>query len=54
MQVLKAKFKCIDPMDDGIAQFEDRMMKIGVVKELIIETMNKGGATPDMFAADLP
>ena len=54
MRVLKDKFRCIDPMDEGIAKFKDRKMKIGDVKDLIIETMNKGGAMPDMFAADLP
>ena len=29
-------------------------MEIRNVKQLIIETMHKSGATPDMFAADLP
>lgn len=51
---LRDKFRCIDPLDEGIDKFEARKIKIGEVKQLILDKMENNGAMADMFTKDLP
>ena len=37
VSVLKQKFRCIDPLDEGIVKFKDRKFKISDVKDLLIQ-----------------
>ena len=41
-------------MDYEIDKFEQIKIEIRKLKQIILETMSKDGAMPEMFAADLP
>ena len=52
MTILKLRFRCVDPLNEGLKKFKDRKIEIGQVKDQIFCTL--GCSQKSDFASDLP